>query len=162
MVKASQRTALFRSPWIGDAHAWGTPASARHSCAEPKMPSPLWSQRPRASSTSPTSTRRRRDDIAVRGHPGIDLSPSSFEPGHQPIRRRNTGGRYHNGVDEQLPMDGQLPPWPRPPIRAETVVRHHEHVGARRSRYRGGGAAAARWQRVRLPQRAARGAKSAG
>jgi hypothetical protein len=40
------------------------------------------------------------------GHPGIDLGPRSVEPGAQLIRRRNMGGRYKNGSDEHLPVDG--------------------------------------------------------
>jgi hypothetical protein len=44
--------------------------------------------------------------VGMSGDPGIDLGPSSFEPGLQPIRRWNIGGRYQNGADEQLPVDG--------------------------------------------------------
>jgi hypothetical protein len=44
--------------------------------------------------------------LGMSGHPGIDLGPGLFEPGSQLIRRWNTSGRYHNGADEQLPVNG--------------------------------------------------------
>ncbi|MDT5167686.1 MAG: hypothetical protein QOD02_1005 [Mycobacterium sp.] len=100
--------------------------------------------------------------VGVAGDPGIDLGPGSFQPGAQLIGLGKFGGWEQSRSDEQLPVDRQLPPGPRPPVRAKAVVGEHKDVGAGCSGHRSGGTSGVRGQRIGLSQRTACCANLAG